>query len=135
LRSRERLRACGWRRVDNGDGETMFRCGTKTVRQPSLSQKLDMGKLVFSAICPYDGALLGVQVEERRLKSAGLHGYREVHGHGGFADTTLLGDKRNFLHFCTPSVVHTFTFEVVMDSLIRQRGLKEGNDRLSQDIE
>src|SRR5208282_15342 len=96
--------------------------------QPALGQKLDVGKLVFSAICPYDGALLGIEIEKRGLKSAGLHRYREVHGQGGFADTALLGDKRNFLHFCTPSVVHTFTFEVVMDSPIRQRR-SEGTKR------
>jgi hypothetical protein len=33
LRSRKRLRACGWRRVDNGNGETMCRSGRKPMRQ------------------------------------------------------------------------------------------------------
>jgi hypothetical protein len=60
-----------------------------------------------------------------------LHGYCEIHRHRGFADTALLGDKRDFLHLCTPSVVHTFTFEVVMDSPIRQRRSFEPDRRAS----
>jgi hypothetical protein len=100
-----------------------------------------VGKLALSAICPYDRALLGVQVEKRRLESAGLHGYREIHGDGSFADTTLLGNKRNFLHFCTPLVVHTFSSDVVMDSPIRQTAvssnaalvLKQTTDQESYD--
>jgi hypothetical protein len=60
LCSRQGLRACGWRRVDNGDGETVCGCGGKPVWEPALRQKLDMGKLILATICPYDGALLRV---------------------------------------------------------------------------
>ena len=93
MRSRERLRACGWRRVDNSDGETTSRRSRKPIRQPPLGQKLDVGKLVLSAICPYDGALLGVQVEERRLKSAGVPAF-VVFNAAPPSATTLIEDAK-----------------------------------------